>query len=616
MKSKIKRRSRFGTWLNRLFFPNKELGFLEEEQLQSPTRIVIRNFFSKRLARISLVILAIMMLIAFVGPVFLPIDLSYSDNTQLNVPPTMSMMSVPAAMKGKVADISAGTTYGVGVDTDGKVYVWGYTKINESTDLGNIPQEVRDAHIVQVSAGYDHIAALDDQGKVYVWGNERLGQAVLPLEISEANRKDKNLGFKQIEASYQFTAALTEDGTLYMWGNGSMADVKVRSQQQGQIEKVALTSYNYISLLKDGTVAYTGFGKPNIANIPESLQDPSNPVVDIAATSACCAAVKQDGSIVVWGTCKYGEDLVPEMESKPVELYGGRYHFTALLENGDVISWGDNTHKQSTVPASVNSGDDIQTVFAGYYQNYAVTKDGGVRTWGLKGYLFGTDELGRDMLTRVVNGGKVTMTVGVVAVIIQTFIGILLGGLAGYFGGAVDMIIMRVAEVIGGLPFLPFMMILSAVIGARLTTQQKMYMVMIILGLLSWTGLCRLVRAQIFAQREMEYVVAAKTMGVKESKIIFRHIIPNVMSVTLVTITLSFGTAMLTESSLSYLGFGIPLPTPTWGNLLTGANNSIVVKQYWWRWVFPAAIFALTTISINLIGDAIRDAIDPKSSER
>ena len=269
MKSKIKRRSRFGTWLNRLFFPNKELGFLEEEQLQSPTRIVIRNFFSKRLARISLVILAIMMLIAFVGPVFLPIDLSYSDNTQLNVPPTMSMMSVPAAMKGKVADISAGTTYGVGVDTDGKVYVWGYTKINESTDLGNIPQEVRDAHIVQVSAGYDHIAALDDQGKVYVWGNERLGQAVLPLEISEANRKDKNLGFKQIEASYQFTAALTEDGTLYMWGNGSMADVKVRSQQQGQIEKVALTSYNYISLLKDGTVAYTGFGKPNIATIPE-----------------------------------------------------------------------------------------------------------------------------------------------------------------------------------------------------------------------------------------------------------------------------------------------------------------------------------------------------------
>ena len=105
-------------------------------------------------------------------------------------------------------------------------------------------------------------------------------------------------------------------------------------------------------------------------------------------------------------------------------------------------------------------------------------------------------------------------------------------------------------------------------------------------------------------------------MGVKESKIIFRHIIPNVMSVTLVTITLSFGTAMLTESSLSYLGFGIPLPTPTWGNLLTGANNSIVVKQYWWRWVFPAVIFGACTICINLIGDGLRDAIDPKSVER
>ena len=114
----------------------------------------------------------------------------------------------------------------------------------------------------------------------------------------------------------------------------------------------------------------------------------------------------------------------------------------------------------------------------------------------------------------------------------------------------------------------------------------------------------------------MEYVVAAKALGVKESKIIFSHIIPNVMSVCLVSITLAFGTSMLTESSLSYLGFGVPLPTPTWGNMLTNANNSIVIQNYWWNWLFVGAIFGVACICINLIGDGLRDALDPKSNGR
>ena len=231
-------------------------------------------------------------------------------------------------------------------------------------------------------------------------------------------------------------------------------------------------------------------------------------------------------------------------------------------------------------------------------------------------HLFGCDDLGRDMLTRIINGGRVTMLVGAISVIIATIIGVITGGLAGYFGGKVDILIMRIAEIVGGLPFIPFAMILSAVIGSRLQPTQKMYLIMVVLGVLSWTGTCRLVRAQILAQREMEYVTAAKAMGIREVKIVFKHILPNVVSLLLVSMTLDFATCMLTESTLSYLGFGIPLPTPTWGNLLTGANNSIVIQQYWWRWVFPAAIFGMCTICINLMGDGLRDAVDPKSNGR
>ena len=602
------------TLFSRLFGNrNKVHDFMTEEQLQSPGRLILKNFLHNKLGMTGLILFLMIFLFVMIGPHFSPLDLSYQDNTQINVPPGMNLMTIPDGMKGKVADISAGTTYGVGVDTDGKVYTWGYTRITEKIDLKDIPEEVLEAKIVSVAAGYDHIVALDENGAVYVWGNTRLNQAKLPDKLSMAAVYGKNLGFKQLEASNQFSAALTEDGELYLWGNDKQADIKIKKDYQGNIDKVALTTRGYIALTKDGAVVYAGYQKENaFVNIPAGLD---SGVVDIAASSNAVAAVKEDGTVVVWGTCTNGEDQVPTFESKPVELYGGRYHFTALMDDGEVISWGDNTHGQAEVPASVNE-DEIETVFAGFYQNYAVTTSGEVKTWGLKGYVCGTDDLGRDVLNRIINGGKVTMTVGAVSVIIELVIGIILGGLAGYFGGWVDNLIMRLSEIVGGLPFLPFAMILSAIIGTRISVEQRMYLIMVVLGVLSWPGICHLIRAQILSQREQEYVTAAQALGVREKSIIFRHIIPNVMSLILVNATLSFATCMLTESSLSYMGFGIAPPTPTWGNMLTGANNSIVIQQYWWRWVFPAAIFGICTICINLVGDALRDAVDPKSAER
>lgn len=602
-----------GGLFSRLFGGKKQArSFMEEEQLQSPGRMMLQNFLHNKLGMTGLIIFLIILLVVLIGPRFFILDLSYQDNTQMNVPPGYTLMKVPKELEGHVRDISPGTTYAVGIDDKGDVHVWGYTRITETINLANIPQEVKDANIVQVAAGYDHITALDDQGNVYVWGNNRLNQDKLPREITDAMRKGENLNITQLDASFQFSAAVTESGDLYMWGNQNMADIKVKSAVDGHVKKVALTTYAYVALLDDGSVVYSGFQTNAISNIPESL---SSGVVDIAATSSSVAAIKEDGSIVVWGGCARGEDKVPTFDGKPVELYGGRYHYTALLDNGEVVSWGDNFHGQGEVPSSVQDAE-IETVFAGFYQNYAVTKTGEIKTWGLKGYFFGTDDLGRDVLNRIVNGGRVTMTVGAVSVIISLIIGIITGGLSGYFGGWVDMLIMRVSEVMGGLPFIPFAMILSAVMSTRVSVSQRMYIIMVVLGVLSWPGTCRLIRAQIFSQREQEYVTAAKAIGVKELSIVFRHILPNVLSLVLVSATLSFATSMLTESTLSYLGFGIPLPTPTWGNMLTGANNSIVIQQYWWRWVFPALVFGICTICINLIGDALRDAVDPKSAER
>ena len=480
--------------------------------------------------------------------------------------------------------------------------------VTETIDIGDIPEEVQNAHIVKVAAGFDHAVALSDEGEIFVWGNTRLGQGDIPM-------KAQGQDIIQIEASTQYSAALTADGYLYMWGNSSTADAKVKSEAQNHITKVALSDYAYVSLMDDGSVQYTGFNTSTpYAKIPESL---SSGVIDIAATATTFAAIKEDGTLEIWGNTTRGEDQVPEFEGEIVKLFGGRYHYTALLDTGEVISWGDDHFGQSTVPTKLTDGSTtVSNMYVGYYQNYAVTDTGEVVTWGLKGYLMGTDNLGRDVFTRLVNGGRVTMTVGAVAVIISMVIGLIVGGLSGYFGGVVDVILMRIAEVISGIPFLPFALILSSIIPSTVTLTQRMYMIMVVLGLLSWPALARLIRAQILAVREQEYVMAAKSVGVKELTIVFRHIVPNILSVILVNVTLSFATCMLTESSLSYLGFGIIPPTPTWGNMLTGANNSVVIQQYWWRWVFPALIFGICTISINLMGDGLRDAVDPKSEQR
>ena len=606
-------------WFKRCFLGKREeLTLQQEEQIQTPAKTMLKNFLHKRLAMAGLIGFLVIFVFVLVGPHIWVLDLSDQDSTLTNIPPTNNMMAMPQALiDAGIRDVASGNTYGMGIDESGKLYMWGYTKITDKIDIKNVPDEVKSAKLEMIAAGSDHAVALADDGQVYVWGNTRLQQDKFSNDMRKA-MKEGGDAWKvvQLEAGNQFSAIVTEDGMLYIWGNGNMADIKIRSKYQGNIAKVALTDNEYICLLKDGTVAYTGYKDKNspFAKIPAELEGQT--VVDIATTGKSAAAVTEDGKIYVWGNALRGEADVPEMAAKPVHIYGGRFHYTALLENGDLVSWGNNKYHQIDVPAAAQKADNIEAIYVSNYQNYAIGSDGKLYTWGLKGFLLGTDSLGRDMLTRIVNGGKVTMTVGAISVIIATILGVITGGLAGYFGGQVDIIMMRVSEIVGGLPFIPFAMILSAVIGSRLDPTQRMYLIMVVLGVLSWVPTCRLVRAQILAQREMEYVTAAKAMGIKEGKIVFRHILPNVISLLIVSMTLDFATCMLTESTLSYLGFGIPLPTPTWGNLLNGANNSVVIQQYWWQWAFPALIFGICTICINLIGDGLRDALDPKALER
>lgn len=222
-------------------------------------------------------------------------------------------------------------------------------------------------------------------------------------------------------------------------------------------------------------------------------------------------------------------------------------------------------------------------------------------------YLLGTDDLGRDVLTRILYGARISLLVGFVAVGIATLIGILLGALAGYYGGWIDSLIMRFVDVM--LCFPSFFLILAVVA----FLEPSIWNIMIIIGLTGWMGVARLVRAEFLSLRERDFVLAARALGASDGRVIFRHILPNALSPVLVSATLGVAGAILTESALSFLGIGVQPPTPSWGNMLIAGKQTLGTA--WWLSAFPGLAILLTVLGYNLLGEGIRDALDPRLKE-
>lgn len=228
-------------------------------------------------------------------------------------------------------------------------------------------------------------------------------------------------------------------------------------------------------------------------------------------------------------------------------------------------------------------------------------------------HLLGTDRDGRDVLTRLMYGGRISLLVGIVVITIEVLIGIILGGIAGYYGGWIDNVIMRIVDVFNCIPTLPIMLILSsAMLALGVPQQSKIYVLMLALGLLGWASVARLVRGQILSLRDQEYMVATEAIGLRPIQKIFRHLIPNVMPQLIVFVTLGVGNVILLESSLSYLGIGVPFPYASWGNMVNAVTDPIIMKGFLNIWAPPGICILTTVLGFNFIGDGLRDAFDPK----
>lgn len=223
-------------------------------------------------------------------------------------------------------------------------------------------------------------------------------------------------------------------------------------------------------------------------------------------------------------------------------------------------------------------------------------------------HLLGTDRLGRDVFTRVIYAARVSLSVGVIAVAIQVAIGTAVGVISGYFQGRVDMILQRITDAMMCFPNL--LIIITAV---ALIERPSVFHIMLIIGLLGWPGLARIVRAEVLSIRERSYVEAARALGISTGPLLLRHILPNIIGPIVVSASFGVASAIITETSLSFLGLGVQPPTPSWGEMLNAARSVSVLEGYLWLWVPPGLMIVLSVLSANFIGDALRDALDPKS---
>jgi peptide/nickel transport system permease protein len=229
---------------------------------------------------------------------------------------------------------------------------------------------------------------------------------------------------------------------------------------------------------------------------------------------------------------------------------------------------------------------------------------------GVAGHILGTDENGRDLLARLMFGARISLTVALFAVIMEITIGTVLGAVAGYYGGWIDFLIMRVTDVVLSIPLLPLLLVITAIVAG---TSQKAALnfgvIVLIIGGLSWPAVARLVRASFLSLREREFAEAARALGNRDGRIIFRHLLPNAVAPIIVQATLEVANVIILESTLSFLGFGIQPPTASWGNMLANAQSNITVAP--WAAIFPGLCILVTVLAINYLGDGLRDALDP-----
>ena len=524
----------------------------------SPGALIAKRFFRNRLAVVGLVILVVMFLFSFVGGLVSPYgqDETFSTTTQLN---TQYAGITETTTRRYTAD--EGADFGALVQANANTAInEGATSFERDGVTYTIEQPAPDLYTF--STGGATVAYASTYVVSVPAGMTAPSfdfQIAAITAVSAANATD--------DAAAEDAPEVTEDGTVVVESDeADAADEAAEAEAAGNTFQVAGVSYTFDESgnVMDASGATVAMVSPFVISASDG-----NTVIPDDLREALLTAIDADASEVVY-TDEAGAEHSYSIE---YDAYSKVYNVTETTENM-------------------------------VYDRYASPS---LEHW------LGTDGNGMDMLTRLMYGGRVSLIIGFIVVFIAAGLGVIMGGISGYFGGWVDNLIMRIVDIFYCLPSMPIIIILGSAMDAmRLDPWIRMIYLMLILGFLSWPGIARLVRGQILSLREQEFMLATEATGITVPHRIIRHLIPNVMPQLIVSCTMSLGSTIITEATLSFLGLGVKFPFASWGNIISDVNNAFVMTNYWFIWIPAGICLLLAVLGFNFVGDGLRDAFDPK----
>ena len=559
---------------------NTRAGALDDEQrvkVLSPSMLVFKRFIRNRLAIVGVIFIAFMFVFSYIGGWVSPYgeDQVFYHNEQLE------------------KDYASVT-----VNNDFR-----YT-IAEGGEFSSLAQS---KFILAVNQGD---AAFEVSGKSYTL--EQLGEDL--YLISGTQTMASGLSNKMM------TALKPVDGVELPNGWLDAANAAATAGEEG----FEFNGVNYI-ITRSGKEATVGSAAP-LALASKKIYDTENSAVKTGFDFrlACETAIAEGKSSFEADGKTYQLEIDPDIGAT-VTLDGEMY---ALVSNTVVNTYvsGQELSLEFKDAAKEAIADNLSSFeFDG--QDYSIYRSNNI--WDVRAetetlvvnayeapsltHWLGTDGNGMDLLTRIMYGGRVSLMIGFIVVAIAALLGVVLGGIAGYFGKWVDSLIMRIVDIFNCIPSTPLIIILGSIMDAeRVDPQVRMIYLMLVLGFLSWPGVARMVRGQILSLREQEFMTAAEACGISAWHRIFRHLIPNVIPQLIVTCTMSLGSTILTEATLSFLGLGVKYPFASWGNIINDVNNAYVMTNYLFIWVPAGICLLITVLGFNFVGDGLRDAFDPK----
>ena len=559
---------------------------LQRIKVLSPGRLVAKRFFRNRLAVIGLVIISFMIVFSFIGGIISP----YSQSKVFKINESI------------LKDYA-----GVAVNTD-------YQYINAEGET--FPAIAKAQLILAINKGEESFTAKDVLYSLIKEGDEfyRIVQfqdfaTVSTLKgINRFNAVTSEEVSKEMKAAYESAVNAGEtsfdlNGTIYyITKNGKNTAIEV-AKDISLVSKLIFNSYS-----EETKIDY------NFRLIAERAMNENSTTFEVNGSTYEMEYNAEDRSAIFYSV--NGSEKAEYAIASTISINAVVNEFLTIdfrETSKNAIANGET----SFIMADKN-GEEIEYTILRKDTQYTIRKYTESELIDIyvnpsSSHLLGTDGNGMDIMTRLMYGGRVSLMIGFVVVILEIIIGVILGGIAGYFGKWVDTLIMRIVDIMYCIPSLPLYIILGAIMDfMKVDPRFRIVMLMFILAILSWPGIARMVRGQILSLREQEFMIATEALGISVPRRIFKHLVPNVIPQLTVIATMSLGDVILVEATLSFLGLGVKFPLASWGNIINAVNDIHVMTTYWFVWIPAGLLILITVLGFNFIGDGLRDAFDPK----